>query len=360
MNWKNILRSGHTFTEDETQLKLRFVLLNLLLISTVLFTVILLLFHFMYDGGIPLSINISYLIFAVFTLLAARRWKEHFDLLITVALLISYLFALIVYYQQYNPISGVSWFMLLVIAAVIFKDRGMALALFALSAVTIVWISIVRHGFSVVDTFTGMIPLVSGVFIVIIFDALQTSMRQTIEAQKNKYIELSRRDALINIPNRAYFLDYFSHILELVREKKETPGFALLFVDVDQFKSINDRFGHPVGDAVLLEVGKRLKSRLRRDDMVARYGGDEFAVIVSEIDNPITLRRMLDRLMVDMNRPFVVGDWRIDVALSIGSVMIPQDGTEEVELLKKADQAMYAAKKERGNSYRFYQDLIED
>jgi diguanylate cyclase (GGDEF)-like protein len=357
MNWKNILRSGHRFTEDETQLKLRFVLLNLLLLTNIAFSIILMILRYVEGNYRALVLDLAYLFFSLMIFVIARRTKEHFDLLIINVLVVAYIFTVIIYDQMFNPIAGISWFILLTLVAVIFRGRKTAIVFAILSAVAILWVSIVRHGISVEEALTGLIPFVSGLLIVLIFDALQANMRKTIEAQKDKYIQLSRRDALINIPNRAYFLDYFSQVLERIREDESAPGFALLFVDVDRFKSINDRFGHPVGDTVLLEVGKRLKSRLRRDDMVARYGGDEFAVIVSKIDSPLALRRMLDRLMTDMNRPFVVGDWRIDVALSIGVVMIPQDGLDEVELLKEADQAMYAAKKERGNSYRFYQDI---
>jgi diguanylate cyclase (GGDEF)-like protein len=360
MNMIDILTSGHSFSEEETPLKLKYMLFNLLLLSNIGFAFILFIIRIVQGEMLQMVMNGSYLLFGGITILLTRKDKAYFDTIVSVVILISYLFATAIFYYLFNEMAGVSWYIMLVIVAVIFKGRTAALNLFLLSVITVVWIALVHHHIPLGTVLTGLIPFLSSLFIIIVFDMFQESMRRLIEKQKEKYIQLSRRDALINIPNRAYFLEHFSQILEPIRNGEDAPGVALLFIDVDRFKSINDRFGHPVGDTVLMEVGKRLKSRLRRNDMVARYGGDEFAVIVSEVYSHLALRRMLDRLMTDMNRPFVVGDWRVDVSLSIGVVMIPQDGTDEVELLKEADQAMYAAKKERGNSYRFYQDIVED
>ena len=336
------------------------MLFNLLILSNMAFAFILLIVRIIQGSSVQILINGAYLVFASMMLYLARRNKAYFQPIITVEIIVSYFFATAIFYYLFNEISGVSWYILLVIVGVIFRGIKTALMLFFLSVVSILWIALRHHHLPLDTVLSGLVPFVSSLFIVLTFDVLQKSMRRTIEAQKDKYIKLSRRDSLIDIPNRAYFFDYFSHMLERVRQDENAPGFALLFVDVDRFKSINDRFGHPVGDTVLLEVGRRLKSRLRRDDMVARYGGDEFAVIVSEIGSSIALRRMLDRLMADMNRPIAIGDWRIDVSLSTGVVMVPQDGTDEVELLKEADQAMYAAKKKQGNTYAFFQEIKGD
>jgi len=359
MNWKNFLTSGHTFSEDELELKLQYMLFNLLILSNMAFALILLIVRIFQGSVMQTIVNGSYLLFAATILYLARRNKAYFGWIVTVVIAVSYLFATVIFYYLFNEISGVSWYILLVIVGVIFRGRTTALILFSLSVLSILWIAIEHHHLPVDTVISGLVPFASSLFIVLIFDVFQKNMRKMIEAQKEKYVQLSRRDVLVDIPNRAYFFDYFSNMLERVRQDRDAPGFALLFVDVDHFKMINDRFGHTVGDVVLLEVGKRFKRRLRRGDMVARYGGDEFAVLISEIHTPEALRTMLDRLVTDMKKPFSVEDKCIDVSLSIGAVMIPQDGIDEVELIRAADQAMYAAKKEPGNSYRFYRELME-
>ncbi len=356
MDLRNILTSGHTFSEEETQQHLRYMLFNLLLLSNMAFAFVLFLIRVVQGESLQMVLNGSYLLFGGITILVTRRNKAYFDAIVTVVIVISYFFATAIFYYLFNEMAGISWYIMLVIVVVIFKGRTAALILFALSVTTIVWIALEHHHIPLGTVLTGLIPFISSLFIIIVFDTFQQSMRQLIENQKDKYIRLSQRDTLIDIPNRSFFFEYLSQILEQVRRDPGRTGYALLFVDVDHFKTINDRFGHPVGDTILLEVGKRLKKQLRRKDMVARYGGDEFAVIVSGIDDVSVLSRMLERLIAEIDRPFVVGDWRITVSLSIGVVRIPEDGTDEIELLKYADKAMYKAKKKPGTSYSFYRD----
>jgi diguanylate cyclase (GGDEF)-like protein/PAS domain S-box-containing protein len=163
--------------------------------------------------------------------------------------------------------------------------------------------------------------------------------------------QMAFSDALTGMPNRALFFDRMNHAIEMA--KRDSRIFALLFLDLDQFKSVNDNFGHNVGDMVLKEAAQRLKLCIRGSDTAARMGGDEFAIILTEImhqgDAEIVARKIVDSL----SAPFRFGDRECSVGVSIGISLYPSDGRDADELLKCADTAMYNAKKRPGHMFRF-------
>jgi diguanylate cyclase (GGDEF)-like protein/PAS domain S-box-containing protein len=168
--------------------------------------------------------------------------------------------------------------------------------------------------------------------------------------QRLKY--LSHHDALTGLPNRTLFLDRLSRTL--LRAQRLKQPVAVLFVDLDRFKIVNDTLGHNVGDALLQAVAKRFTSCIRRGDTIARLGGDEFALILEDVatfDNVVPVVR---KILAAFNQPCQVGDRELSVNTSIGVAMYPDDGTDVSSLLKHADIAMYRAKEHGGGSYRFY------
>ena len=122
---------------------------------------------------------------------------------------------------------------------------------------------------------------------------------------------------------------------------------AVLALDLDGFKAINDRYGHPAGDATLLEVADRLRQTIRRSDLVARLGGDEFAVIASELSGPAPVSRLARRIGAALSAPIALREAVAEIAVSIGVAFYPGDGETTEELLSRADAALYAAKRDR-------------
>jgi diguanylate cyclase (GGDEF)-like protein/PAS domain S-box-containing protein len=147
--------------------------------------------------------------------------------------------------------------------------------------------------------------------------------------------ELAAHDPLTGLPNR-------TALLELLTERAGDPRTAVIFLDLDGFKPINDRYGHAVGDEVLRQLAERLRSSVRRDDVVARYGGDEF-VVVAQVDEPDDVVYLTTRLVAGIERPFSVAEERIDLSASVGLAQ-PLAGDTPVSLLSRADAAMYVAK----------------
>lgn len=159
-------------------------------------------------------------------------------------------------------------------------------------------------------------------------------------------------DALTELPNRHLLMDRLG--FELQRAKREQTLIALMFIDLDRFKPINDTYGHTVGDRLLWEVSKRLSAHVRETDMVARLGGDEFTIILPNIENLDEVERMAGRILHEISRPFQFDNIELFISTSIGITIYPNDATDLATLLTNADNAMYRAKDQGRNTYCFF------
>lgn len=166
--------------------------------------------------------------------------------------------------------------------------------------------------------------------------------------------QLAYYDTLTALPNRRLLLDRL--VLALTQAKRHRRSLAVMFLDLDRFKLVNDTLGHDAGDALLQQVGKRLLGCVRAGDTVARTGGDEFVILLPEIAQAQDAALVAEKVIASFAQPFPVQDRLLEVTTSIGIAEYPVDGTDDSqELLKKADVAMYQAKEAGRNGYRFYQ-----
>lgn len=165
-------------------------------------------------------------------------------------------------------------------------------------------------------------------------------------------------DSLTGLPNRALFLDRLRQCID--RKDRETRMDAVLFMDLDSFKVINDSLGHKAGDELLIEVARRLESCLRSRDTAARLGGDEFTVLLEEIDDPSDAVRVAQRIADELRVPFVLGEHEVFVTTSIGIAMNATAGALPDDLMRDADVAMYEAKSEGKARFKvFNEDMYE-
>lgn len=177
-----------------------------------------------------------------------------------------------------------------------------------------------------------------------------------LEVEQRKQMEqemrhLAMHDMLTGLPNRGLFMDRLENAHH--RAVRHGERFALVYVDVDRFKDINDTWGHAAGDAVLVEIAQRLRATLRENDTVARLGGDEFALVLEQLDSLHEVHPMVERLAASLCLPVSYlhgGDQvMLPIAASIGMAVYPADGSEVDALLHAADQAMYQVKRSREN-----------
>ncbi|NLI28536.1 MAG: diguanylate cyclase, partial [Nitrospiraceae bacterium] len=176
----------------------------------------------------------------------------------------------------------------------------------------------------------------------------------TDHARKEEDIrKMATSDALTGLPNRTLLTDRLH--LALAASIRRQCGVAVLFLDLDHFKQVNDTYGHAVGDELLKAVAARLGSVLRRNDTVARLGGDEFVVVLAEISRPEDAAAVASKIVLSIQEPFSIAGHTLTIGTSIGIALSPRDGSDERMLLKHADAAMYSAKKEGRGTFCFYE-----
>jgi len=184
-------------------------------------------------------------------------------------------------------------------------------------------------------------------------DISETIEKETLLQEKSKLLyHQAHHDNLTGLPNRTLFKDRLSQtIISSSRHEKE---FALLFIDLDKFKTINDSLGHNIGDKVLIEAASRLQKCVRDEDTIARLGGDEFTIILQGIKNIQDVSHISENIINEMREPIVIKEHSLYISASIGISLFPKDAKSGDELIKFADTAMYKAKEEGRDNYQYY------
>jgi diguanylate cyclase (GGDEF)-like protein len=163
---------------------------------------------------------------------------------------------------------------------------------------------------------------------------------------------LAHYDGLTSLPNRFLFNEFLDQALR--KAERHDRQFAVLFLDLDRFKEINDAYGHDAGDAALKEIAHRLRSSLRQSDKIARMGGDEFYVLIEDLHDGSDAADIAGKLLEEALRPIRFNECECSLSASIGIAVYPQDGATKEVLLRHADHAMYEVKQEGKNGYRFF------
>ncbi len=184
--------------------------------------------------------------------------------------------------------------------------------------------------------------------------ARDVSIRKKYEKE---LLDFANTDVLTGLSNRAVFLDRLEQ-LSKSREEKERHG-AVLFIDIDDFKDINDKEGHHVGDQVLVEIAQTLKETVRKGDTVARFGGDEFILILEQVKTNSDISSIVEKALMLLKKSLIMKEHELNVSVSIGISIFPTDSDKPKNLLRYADDAMYYAKKSGKDGYKFYGDIKE-
>ncbi len=170
------------------------------------------------------------------------------------------------------------------------------------------------------------------------------------KGQEERLAYLAMHDSLTDLPNRILFKDRLN--LALAQAQRKRQMLAVLYADLDEFKGINDTLGHDTGDQLLKAVASRLSGLLRKSDTVARMGGDEFLILISELSSAGYAMDIAGKILAALEEPFLIGEETLRIGVSIGVAIYPEDGTDVQTLEKNADTAMYEAKEAGRSTYR--------
>ena len=193
------------------------------------------------------------------------------------------------------------------------------------------------------------------------FEAIRASMAQTyerLEQEKKELYALSTTDSLSGLANRNFLDQRLAWIIsEASRSKQE---FAVLFLDIDHFKEVNDSLGHKVGDLLLVQIAQELKHLVREHDVLARVGGDEFIIVLSQYNGHLELTGVAERIIARLAQPWIIDSYKLFISGSIGIALYPKDGADNTSLMKHADIAMFEAKKNGRNQYAFFTEEVNN
>jgi len=184
---------------------------------------------------------------------------------------------------------------------------------------------------------------------------VQATVRNITERKRSeeKLNLMAHYDMLTKLPNRTLFADRFSQAL--AHSKRSNSMIAICFLDLDNFKPINDNFGHETGDLLLIEVANRLKKTIREEDTASRQGGDEFTLLLRDIESSAQCSQLLERVHHALNQPYLINENTHHISVSIGATIYPVDDADLDTLVRHADQAMYQAKLAGKDQFRFHQ-----
>lgn len=200
--------------------------------------------------------------------------------------------------------------------------------------------------------------LLSAILIPLLLRYKQTALELNRMVEKDKQHQqvlerMAHYDLLTQLPNRALFADRFRRAIS--RSKRTKTLLAVCFLDLDNFKPVNDQYGHDIGDLLLVEVAERIRINIRAEDTASRQGGDEFTMLLADIESTEHCEQMLKRVLHALSEPYLIKDHTLNISVSLGVTLYPSDDASIDTLIRHADQAMYQAKSAGRNTYRFFE-----
>lgn len=372
---ENYLTSGFDFRNEDYELKSRYILMNGmfsvgLIIISVLMVLLLMNGQFIFAAANGLFIIIT-LAGIVLLRVSRRVYQGIVPLVIGMSILLVSM-ALMLYPTEHLRIA---WFLDIIILAYFLggKKLGVLATIMGLLALYIVS-SLKEMNLDPYTMFLAFAIIILGSLFVshyerrskkahqILVDInqqLEEKVRveaikrtEKLKEQKAVFEHLAHHDTLTGLPNRTLFYDRLEHAI--ARAKRTNTKLALLFLDLDYFKEINDSLGHHIGDKVLKIVAQRLQNELRISDTIARLGGDEFTILLEDVKQSTQVVDIALKLLLSLKASVHVEEHEIFLTVSIGISTFPEDGESVQTLVQNADAAMYGAKQDGRNTYRYY------
>ena len=395
MTLNNFLTSGHDF-EDKYRDKSKFALINSALMIILVFILVLTFFLLFKKEYIFVFANSLYILLGTLGLISLRKNKNNYKIVVQIFSFLSLLLIIIAILLNPTEQVRIAWFIDVIIISFFLNGKQLGYIISFLSVISIIVLNIyLNMEFLSFYSFILAIFIVTlgGVLInlyeereriarsklndmnmslelrvkeeinkrIVIYEESNHELKQSalmLEEQKNAFKNLAHYDTLTGLSNRLLFYDRLEHAI--YHAEKTQTRCAILFLDLDNFKEINDSFGHNTGDDVLKIVAERFKTIIRKSDSLARLGGDEFTLLLEDYKDISDIGDISESLIDVLNKPLYILEHELYVTVSIGVSVYPDDGQDAATLLKHADSAMYSAKKDGCNLYHFYKQEMTD
>ena len=373
----NLLHSGHTFKDNEHELKTKYILLNTMLSIIALLLPLLGTLRFFTNYTTQSIINFSGALLAIIAIYNFRKLqKGNYK---TLAYIMIILFSLLIIYSYYsNPLifNVNAWYIVLGLPIFLIFGFYASITFAILFMLTIVVINYYFIQSDLQNLAHGFIPIFVSIWFIHMYEVrfkhyvnllkhtnntLEETVKkrtEVLEEQRNILDYQAHYDALTNLPNRIKFQKEIQDITHSAQMHKN--NFALLFIDLDQFKKINDSYGHDVGDQVIRITASRIKKSIDTHDKLARLGGDEFTILVEKYKYTKDLEYLAQKVIDTVQEPIIIDNTTMFISCSIGISLYPDDTDAHQDMIKYADTAMYKAKELKRGHYTFYSSDMTD
>ncbi|MDF1882376.1 diguanylate cyclase [Sulfurimonas sp. SAG-AH-194-C21] len=364
MNIKKFLQSNFTFDEKEYEVKLQHMLFNGMLSIVSIFLTILVIVRFYQENYFQSTVDFFIVLVSLASLFYIKRAKENCQKLAHPLLAIFFALILITLFNIPSYMIATGWFIVLILPTFYLAGPRYGFFITFMAIVSLMVLLISRKSTYTLGEFIYMfMPIfLSSLFIYTYEKRIEYAKQELQDINKHLHKEIIHKefllkqahyDYLTKLPNRILFEDRLQQAI--IKSNRSNKDFAILFIDLDLFKDINDIHGHTAGDIVLSEIASRFKSALREEDTVARFGGDEFVCIIEQLEDCSTVSTVAQKLIKKAEENIFIPQ-KISVTCSIGISIYKKDTKDEKELLHFADTAMYNAKSLGKNQYSFYND----
>ncbi len=377
----NLINSGFVFSDDEYELKSKYILFNSML--AILALALFIMGNFRMITGFYIQGLIDYitvLTAIVYIILLRKAGKGNYKP-IAYAMIATSLFVIVYsYYLSNGKLNINAWFTALAIPIFFVLGYRVAMNMALIFMAIIALFNLRLANTDTLSVLYGYVPLFLSVLFLRIYEMrfrefarlltdantnLEKKVRektlertQVLEQQKSELHYQAHHDYLTKLPNRVNFQKRAREITS--KSDINQKSVAVLFIDLDNFKNINDSYGHDIGDKVIKIIASRIKNCIRGNDFLARLGGDEFVVLVEEFENKFDLESMASNIIKCVSKSIKIDKKTMFVACSIGISMYPDDTVSYQDFIKYADTAMYKAKEMGRNNYQFYSnDMTE-
>ncbi|MDF1878247.1 GGDEF domain-containing protein [Sulfurimonas sp. SAG-AH-194-C20] len=364
MNIKKFLESGFVFTDKEYKVKLQHILFNAVLTIMSLLLGVLTIIRFYQENFLQASVDFVILLISLASLMYIKRAKGN-CLKVAYPLSITYfILILITLFNIPNSMMASGWFIVLILLTFYLVSARLGFLITLMATITLLVLMYTKETTYPMNEFIYIVmPIFVSSILVYTYhkrveyteEELRSINTHLLEEITNKelLLEQAHYDHLTKLPNRILFRDRLQQAT--IKSDRSKKDFAILFIDLDLFKIINDTYGHSAGDIVLCEIASRFKSVLRKEDTIARFGGDEFVCIIEQLESCDVAATLAQKLIEKVRKPIFIPQ-KISLTCSIGISIYTQDTQNTKELLQFSDTAMYKAKDLGKNQYSFYHE----